>query len=99
MNVAFVGFTFIDEPDPPLTYQLILYHIFIMLKTNITLIHPPAPLQTPSLALNPSIRASPVQKWEGMVKKIPDLLLYSAGNYFIIQISYILNSHSCIFIP
>ena len=36
MNVAFVGFTFIDEPDPPLTYQLILYHIFNMLKTNNT---------------------------------------------------------------
>ncbi len=33
-DAAFIRFTLIDEPDPPLAYQLALNHIFNMLKTS-----------------------------------------------------------------
>lgn len=35
MDVALVRFTLIDEPDPPLTKQMALYHKFNMLNRSI----------------------------------------------------------------
>ena len=32
MDVTFVGFTLVDEPNPPLRFQLVLNHIFYKLK-------------------------------------------------------------------
>jgi hypothetical protein len=33
MDVTFVGFTLVDEPNPPLRFQLVLNHIFYKLKS------------------------------------------------------------------
>ena len=35
MHITFVGFTLIDEPNPPLRCQLVLNHKFYKLKTSI----------------------------------------------------------------
>lgn len=39
MDVALIRFTLIDEPDPPLTEQMALYHKFNMLNRSINRFH------------------------------------------------------------